>query len=182
MVGAIKNRSMRIDYKEAQSVFNEHPLRSHEVPLEDYVSLAMPTDRWATPAWAWFSCPAERNQNGLMLVAPDRVWAFAARGGELVVYATGELMHQLLAEVSVTAQPVPPIAETIPQIKHRRHRFAMALDEVSELFFSGRDMTVEQRQSFRRAIDRAIPPALTSIYHKLAPDFFAWLNSADGDS
>lgn len=175
----VESRPSPIGYASAQEVFNEHPLRSHEIPLEDYVSLAAPTRRWGQPAWVWFSSPSDGDSHGVKVYPPNRLWAFSALGGSLQVYATGELARQLLGQEPDASAPksLPPIAETIPEIQRLLHGYGQALDVVSEPFFTQRAATAEQRDTARQAVKRAIPGALLPIYSELAPDWFAWLDS-----
>src|SRR5262245_1516343 len=66
-------------------------LRQTEIPVEHYVSLPLPTKRWAEPGYAFFASPARRVAGQPMIQdAPDRWGVLAAHGGRLMVYALCE--------------------------------------------------------------------------------------------
>lgn len=163
-----------LSYATVRERFQTSLLRRSEIPTEHSVSLALPTRRWAQPAFAFFASPAQRTPGRPLLQAPpDRFWAFAAHGGHLVLYALTSAIS--LAPEAASWQPIELPPPTVPVAKLRDE--VAVFDEVmtiaSEDFFQGRPATASD--GLVEAWARLVPPPVLPFYRALAPDFWQWL-------
>jgi hypothetical protein len=178
-------RPLLVGYARARKEFREHVLRRTEIPVEYWVSLPVPTTRWAGPGYAGFACPATRRPGEpLRLRAPARWWALGAGQGELLAYARTAAIGFGAVDlgsgepaVSVTVEPPRESAAAVLEDLD-------ALDQVMEQavpdFFGGQAGAPELRADLLEMIGPHAPGELGGWYRALAPDFFGWLAGAGG--
>jgi hypothetical protein len=171
-----------MSYARVRKESAEHPMFRHEVPVESWLSLPMPTRRWGQPGYARFACPAiRRPRQPLQLRGPDRWWLLGAERGELLVYGrTAALPFGAVPPADATGsvavpQSTRPAAAALEELR--------LLDEMMQRaagpFFSGQPadddatLRVDLREIIRAQV--AAPEAL-GWYRALTPDFFSWLD------
>jgi hypothetical protein len=165
-----------MSYSDVQKWFQQHPLRQTEIPIEHAVSLPLPTLRWGEPAFAFFAAPAERLAGGPSRQgAPDRWWAFRAKGGQVLVYA---LTH-VVAFGPGDWQPetVLPAADNVVALRRMVLDIEQMMDVLVPEFFAGNPGDSEVRQALAGVFSRFVSSPLMDRYHALAPDFFTWLEA-----
>lgn len=157
---------------------NVQRVRAAEVPVEHYVSLAIPTVRGNIAGFAHFAAPAIRRPEGpVQLGSPDRWWVSDARRGQLMIYALTSVQH---FATDVTFAPVELDAEsqTMDELRQLHSNLNAVVDRLLPNFFRGQTGDVVVREEARTILAKAIPVQLMPIYLALAPDFFTWLATA----
>ncbi len=180
-----------ISYARLRENLRKHPLLATEIPVEDRVSLPLPTRRF-TPyggdaggaAYAFYAAPAftlagRPKTEG----APDFWGAFAARGGGLLVFARCAILPFASAEQSAPWNNVAaPLAlndgQTPESAEDALNRLMQNMETLAPAFFRGEVGDEAARGAALLDFRAAIPVAVHDRYRALAPDFFAWLEAA----
>jgi hypothetical protein len=163
----------------------QNDLLKFVVPVEDAVSLPLPTLRCHAPGFASFASaavrtpgqPAERD-------VPSRWWVLDAKNGELLLYAVTQ------AAPFSDGNAWKPIAvqsrfASIAEMKKTQQEIEGLVDELAPLFFAHQQADAEKRTALLDALNRYVSPELMPQYQALVPDFFKWLgdkNAADGSA
>jgi hypothetical protein len=166
-------------YSQAREWQRTQALRQSDVPIEHAISLPIPTRRWPNPGYVQFAAPSVRSPDHPTIQgAPDRWWAFDARGGRLIFYAltTATPMQDKSAK-PFTQVEVQPTASTVAGIREQLGALATGMDAVLRDFFDGKSGDKGARAQVRALLAAVIPAALMPQYRALAPDFFGWLES-----
>ena len=166
-----------IPYAGMRKEFSEHAVRRSEVPVEHWISLPMPTRRWAVPGYAGLACPALRApRQPLRLRQPDRWWLLGASHGELLAYARTSVLPFVAAPDAPTAETVtvPPSARlTAAAVLEDRRVLDETMERVIGPFFVGEPGDAALRADLITIIGlQAGAPEVLAWYQALAPDFF----------
>jgi hypothetical protein len=162
-------------YDQAAKEFSAHLLRTTEVPVEYYVSDALPTRRWARPAYAGFAGPASGvPPQPPKLGTPNRWWAIGAEDGRLLAYALVSVIPfaQSLPEGPVTVQDT---GRSISEALEDRRLFGELMTAAVPAFFSGESGASTVRGDLAEVAGQVLTPELMPWYRALAADFFEWL-------
>lgn len=154
-----------------------HWLRRAEVPIEHYVSIPLPTTRWAEAGFACYAAPALRRRGERTRVSPpDRWWVVAASGGHLLVYALCAAVpyaEELPAEPEIMPAPRGGIAE----LKDQLAEIGELAEKLAPRFFAGQPGDADRRQRLTALLQSQLPGRMWQWQAALTPDFLEWLGS-----
>jgi hypothetical protein len=162
-------------YDRAAQEFAEHPLRTTEIPVEDYVSELLPTLRWSRPAYTGFAAPAAGSPGQPLTVGtPGPWWAFDADNGRLLAYALASEIPfpDPFLEGPVTVQPPN---RSFSAVKEDRKLLGELMTAAVPAFFGGETGDGNLRGDLAGVIGQVVPQELMPWHKALARDFFDWL-------
>lgn len=162
---------------EFKSVFQKHLLRSHEIPSNCGVSFPLPTNRWSEPGYIVMCSPIAPPRGDIppRQGAPESWGVFAAQGGRLLLFARTKVFpftSDDILEVELT-----PLSKSIGEIQAGFARLEQILEMLTPLYFRNEHADSAFRTAFVKTFESVISPVLIPQYRKLAPDFFAWLET-----
>jgi hypothetical protein len=172
----MRNTQIRwLSLTEIRERLKTHSLLRAEVPIEHYISIPLPTKRWAGPAYACFASPASRRPGQPVVQgAPDRWWVMSAHGGSLIIYALWDVFPY--AEVAGwTTVTLPPVTRSIAEQQQDMASIELLMNTLAPAFFGGESSDTRTRKALLEALAAHLPEPLLPQYRALAPDFFAWL-------
>ncbi|MFJ3977261.1 hypothetical protein [Streptomyces sp. NPDC090021] len=162
-------------YEQIRKEFAEHPLRRSEVPVEHFVSPPLPTLRWGVPGFAVFASPAlRRPRQPLRVDTPDRWWALAAGGGDLLVYATTRALPPA-SDAPAGPVTVAPTGRPISALREDQRLLDDLLDRCLPDFFAESSGDPGGRAELASMLPLLLAPELIPWARDLTPDFFSWL-------
>jgi hypothetical protein len=162
-------------YERAYKKFAVHQIRIAEVPVEHFISQALPTLRWSRPAYAGFAGPAMRIPGQpFKLGTPDRWWAISADHGRLLAYA---LVSAVPFAESIPAGPVTvqPVVQSLSAVEEGHRLLAQLLTGLAPAFFGGENGDAAARDELAEIIGQFLHAEAMPWYRALTPDFFSWL-------
>jgi hypothetical protein len=154
-------------------------LTKYVVPVENAISLPLPTLRCHAAGFASFASAAVRAPGKpTEQDVPSRWWVLDAKSGELLLYAETEAVP-----FSEGKDWKPTVVQSrfgsIAEMQKAQREVQRLVDELAPLFFAQQSATAEKRTALLDALSRYISPELLPQYRALVPDFFKWL--ADGN-
>lgn len=163
-----------LTYRQARQQMQR--IRAAEIPVEHAISLPVPTMRWGAPGFAHFAAPATRDPEGPTRQAPpDRWWVIDARRGSLLIYALMSAFP-MATDRHFDSSEIHAREQDLERVRQLHSDLDTAMDGVLADFFASRPGEAVQRRRVVELLGLLIPTPLTTIYHALSPDFFAWLH------
>jgi hypothetical protein len=154
-----------------------HWLRQAEVPIEHYVSIPLPTTRWAGAGYACYAAPALRRRGEPTSVSPPtHWWVVAANGGHLVVYALYAAVpyaQDLPAGPEIMRAPAGSIAE----IKDQIAEIGELAEKLVPQFFAGQPGDADRRLRLAALLQSHMPGRVGEWQRALTPEFWAFLEA-----
>ncbi len=154
-----------------------HWLRRAEVPIEHYVSIPLPTTRWAEPGFACFAAPALRRRGERTRISPPvQWWVVAANGGHLIVYARFAAVpyaQELPTEPEIMPTPQGSIAE----LKDQLAEIGELAGKLATRFFAGQPGETDQRRRLAALLQSHLPGRVGEWQAGLTPEFLDWVNA-----
>jgi hypothetical protein len=170
------SRGRLLAYAEARTALERHPVRSHDVPIEFTVSLAVPSTRWGAPAYAVFAgASGRRPGEPRRLSVPDRWWALDARSGQLVVFARTTVLPFSDADLGGPVE-LTPTGRTAREQLGAIAALSELMDHAVPDFFAAVAPDPTFATDLRHHWEAVVPAATAAWYRALAPDFFHWLD------
>ena len=170
-------------YATVRQLTNTHSIRQGEVPTEYFVSLPLPTLRFALPAYACFAAASSRKvppvgsteQLEITQQRPDRWWLFSARSEQLLQYAQCQL-------TDFTDNPLPEHitftdSRKLSDVRQLMKTFDQLMENVVVSFFNQSPVDPSLRQDLLTTLNELIIPEQLPVYASLVPDFFAYLSA-----
>ncbi|MFD4722308.1 hypothetical protein ACFWOY_23300 [Streptomyces sp. NPDC058423] len=164
-----------VPYEQARKEFTTHAVAQAEVPVGHFVSLPLPTLRWADPGYAGFAAPAVRTPGQpLVLGTPDRWWALGGRRRALLAYG---LTAAVPFSAELRAGPVTVVSagRSVASARENLRMLDECLNEAAPAFFRGEPGTPVARGDLDELLAAVLPAETLPWYRALTPDFFNWL-------
>jgi hypothetical protein len=163
----------------------QNDLLKFVVPVEDAVSLPLPTLRCHAPGFASFASAAVRTPGQpAEQDVPSRWWVLEAKSGKLLLYAVTQSMP-FSDDKSWKPITIESRFASIAEMQKTQQQIEGLVDELAPLFFAHQQAAAEKRAALLEALNRYVSPELMPQYQALVPDFFKWLgdkNAADGSA
>lgn len=162
-------------YDQVRKEFTTHRLTRDEVPVGHFVSLPLPTLRWARPGYAAFAAPSQRQPGRPQILgAPDRWWVIDAERHTLLAY-------NLIAAKSFADTPLTGpltlalVGRPLASVREELRVLDEVMTQAAPRFLGGEPPERAERDELGELLPLVLRAELLPWYAGLAPDFFGWL-------